>query len=69
MLKAKAGVIAGEIWNALDGAEKNGLTGKEIKKATKLKTDKDLYLGLGWLLREDKISTSEVEGDIFVTLN
>ena len=67
MLKEKAGEIAGMIWNALN--ESKGLTGKEIKKATKLKADKDLYLGLGWLLREDKVSVSEVEGDIFITLN
>jgi hypothetical protein len=66
MLNVKAGEIAGMIWNALNGTD--GLTGKEIKKAAKLKTDKDLYLGLGWLLREDKISTTETEGDIFVTL-
>ena len=25
--------------------------------------DKDLFLGLGWLLREDKISTQEIEGE------
>ena len=54
MLKEKAGEIAGKIWNALNGTE--GLTAKQIKKATKL-VDKDLFLGLGWLLREDKIST------------
>ncbi len=24
--------------------------------------DKDLFLGLGWLLREDKVSVEEVEG-------
>jgi hypothetical protein len=67
MLNVKAGEIAGMIWNSLNETE--GLTGKDIKKAAKLKTDKDLYLGLGWLLREGKISTSEVDGDIFVTLN
>lgn len=67
MLNVKAGEIAGMIWNALNGTK--GLTGKEIKKAAKLKADKDLYLGLGWLLREGKTSVSEVEGDIFVTLN
>ena len=38
------------------------------KKATKL-IDKDFFLGLGWLLREDKVSTSEVEGELFVKLN
>lgn len=66
MLKEKAGIIAGQIWNALNGTE--GLTAKQIKKATKL-VDKDLYLGLGWLLRENKLSIQEVEGDIFIVLN
>ena len=51
-MKEMAGEFAGRIWNALNETE--GLTLKEIKKATKLK-DKELYLGLGWLLREDKV--------------
>lgn len=58
MLKEKAGIIAGQIWNALNGTE--GLTHKQIKKATKL-NDKDFFLGLGWLLREGKVSTSMVK--------
>jgi hypothetical protein len=65
-LKDKAGVVAGEIWEALNGTE--GLSQKQIKKAAKLKADKDFFLGLGWLLREDKVATSEVEGEIFVKL-
>lgn len=65
MLKEKAGETAGKIWNALDGKE--GLTAKQIKKAAKL-VDKELYLGLGWLLREDKVSTKEVKGEVFVSL-
>ena len=48
----QAGEFAGRIWTALNETE--GLTLKEVKKQTKLK-DKELYLGLGWLLREDKI--------------
>ena len=52
MMTEKAGEIAGRIWNALNGSE--GLTLKEIKTTAKLK-EKELYLGLGWLLREDKI--------------
>ena len=52
MLQEKAGAIAGQIWEALNGNE--GLTQKGLKKAAKLKADKDLFLGLGWLLREDK---------------
>ncbi|MDR1004709.1 MAG: winged helix-turn-helix domain-containing protein [Prevotellaceae bacterium] len=65
MFKEKAGETAGKIWNALNGTE--GLTAKQLKKATKL-VDKDLYMGLGWLSREDKISAEEVEGDLFIKL-
>ncbi len=67
MLKERAGEVAGMIWNALDGTE--GLTQKQIKKAAPSKIlDKDFYLGLGWLLREDKIVVSEVDGELFVVL-
>ena len=65
MLKEKAGVIAGTIWNALNETE--GMIAKQLKKATKL-VDKDLFLGLGWLLREDKVSVEEVEGELFIKL-
>ena len=57
--------IAGTIWNALNETE--GMTAKQLKKATKL-VDKDLFLGLGWLLREDKVSVEEVEGELFIKL-
>ena len=50
-----AGAFAGRIWTALNETE--GLTLKEIKTKAKLK-EKELYLGLGWLLREDKIFSS-----------
>lgn len=59
MLKEKAGVIAGEIWNTLN--ENGALDIKALKKMTK-ENEKDLYLGLGWLLREDKIMS---EGNVF----
>ncbi len=65
MLKEKAGVVAGQIWNALNGTE--GLTQKQIKKATKI-VDKDFFLGMGWLLREDKVEISEVKEELFVKL-
>ena len=57
-MKELVGEFAGLIWRALEG--KNALSQKEIKKATKLK-DKEFYLGLGWLLREDKINVTEGE--------
>ena len=59
MLKEKAGVIAGEIWNTLN--ENGALDIKALKKMTK-ENEKELYLGLGWLLREDKILS---EGNVF----
>ena len=48
--------------------KKKEMTQKELKKAAKLKADKDLFLGLGWLLREDKIETKEEEGELSVKL-
>lgn len=65
MLQEKAGELAGKIWTALESSE--GMTQKQLKKAIKI-VDKDFFLGLGWLLREDKLSVSEVEGDLFVKL-
>lgn len=56
MLQEKVGNIAGLIWRALDA--NNNQTYKQIKKATKL-TEKDFNLGIGWLLREDKLTVSE----------
>ncbi len=68
MLKEKAGLNAGQIWNALN--EKGSLTVKELKKASKLTTDKELFLGLGWLLREDKITVEPIDEKEFkVSLN
>ena len=59
-----AGAFAGRIWTALNETE--GLTLKAIKTKTKLK-EKELYLGLGWLLREDKIFiNAEGEDEILI---
>ena len=65
MLQEKAGEVAGKIWTALNETE--GLTQKQVKIATKI-VDKDFFLGLGWLLREDKLTVSEVEGELFLKL-
>ena len=66
MFKEKAGEIAGKIWNALNGTD--GMTVKQLKKVAKVSTEKELYLGLGWLLREDKILVEEADKDVFVKL-
>lgn len=65
MLKEQAGELAGLLWNTLNGTE--GMLLKQLKKLTKL-TDKNLYLGLGWLLREDKVVVEEMDGELFAKL-
>ena len=63
MMTTKIGENAGLIWNALQGG---ALTFKALKKATKLKND-ELYLALGWLAREAKVSFAEGD-DLTITL-
>ena len=58
--------MAGQIWEALNGTE--GLKHKQIMNATRLKADKAFFLGMRRQRREDKVVTSEVEGEIFVKL-
>ena len=61
------GYNAGLVWNALNEADALGL--RQIKKITKLK-DKELYLALGWLARENKIAIAEGEDakDLIISL-
>ncbi len=61
------GTIAGQIWVALN--ENGALNNKDLKKAAKIKTDKELFLGLGWLLREGKVTVTEEGKDIIIALN
>jgi hypothetical protein len=66
-MNEKVGTIAGQIWTALN--ENGALNTKDLKKAAKVKNEKDLFLGLGWLLREDKVTITEAEKDFIVALN
>ncbi len=63
----KIGTVAGQIWVALN--ENGALNSKDLKKAAKVKTEKELCMGLGWLLREGKVSIKEEAKDILVVLN
>ena len=56
-----AGLLAGATWTALN--ENGAMNAKDLKKAAKIKTDKELYLALGWLLREDKLAIAGDEKD------
>ena len=65
-MTALVGTWAGAVWTALN--ENGALNTKDLKKAAKVKTDKDLYLALGWLLREDKVEVTEADKVMTVTL-
>ena len=67
MLAEKVGEFAGLVWNALNAREA-GLNAKDLKKATKLKKNEEIFMALGWLLREDKINAVETEEDVVYSL-
>ena len=61
-----AGSLAGAIWTALN--ENGAMSAKDLKKAAKVKTEKEMFLGLGWLLREDKLSVAGDEKEPTISL-
>ena len=64
IMVTKIGENAGRIWGAL---QEGALDLKALKKATKLKNE-ELYLALGWLAREGKLTFEEKEADTIVAL-
>ncbi len=66
-MRNQIGANAGEVWRAL---EQNGkpMDIKAIKKATTLKTEKDVYAALGWLAKEDKLIFEGEGKDLLVSL-
>ncbi len=65
-MNEKVGTMAGAIWTALN--ENGVMTAKDLKKVVKAKTDKELFLAIGWLLREDKLNVVEDEKNINLSL-
>ncbi len=60
------GTNAGLVWNALNTGGK--MTLKAVKKATKIRAEKDMYAALGWLAKEGKLSFEELNGETYVSL-
>ena len=58
-LEEKAGILAGKVWEYLN--ENGESTEKEIMKGIKVRRATELYLALGWLLREGKLNESGTE--------
>ena len=54
------GTNAGLVWNVLNEGGK--MSFKAVKKATKIKAEKDMYAAFGWLAKEGKLAFEEIEG-------
>jgi len=65
MITNAIGTNAGNIWKLLD--ESKELSTKQIKVKLNI-TEKDLYLALGWLARETKLSFFENGKEMMVAL-
>ena len=65
-MTALVGTLAGAIWTALN--ENGALNTKDLKKVAKIKSDKELYLAMGWLCREDKLNVVEEGKEITLSL-
>ena len=60
------GTNAGLVWRALSKAGRMSV--KELKKETKLRTDKELFAAIGWLAKEGKIESGEKDSEIYCWL-
>jgi hypothetical protein len=57
---------AGFVWNALNDGGRMSL--KEVKKAARIKTEKELFAAIGWLAKEGKLVFDETDGDTCIAL-
>jgi hypothetical protein len=60
------GTNAGLVWRALNKGGRMSI--KDIKKETKIRKEKDVYMAVGWLAKEGKIDLSEQEGETSIWL-
>ena len=65
MITNEIGINAGKIWNILN--KNRDMSIKLIKKSLTL-DDKSVYMALGWLAREDKITFYEEKTEFKVML-
>jgi hypothetical protein len=65
MLKMKIGENAGIIWQTVNAKGEQNVSA--LKKSTRL-DDKNLYLALGWLAKENKIIFTQKQRQIMIGL-
>lgn len=58
---------AGVVWRTLDESTEP-LTVKQLKRLTKLRTERDVNLAIGWLAKENKVVFDTSEKEFTVTL-
>lgn len=63
---AYIGTNAGLVWNALNELGKMDV--KQLKKATKIRTEKDIYAALGWLAKEEKLTFEYQDKTLLISL-
>ncbi|WP_455107224.1 winged helix-turn-helix domain-containing protein [Porphyromonas sp.] len=62
----RIGINAGLVWNALDKLGKMDV--KALRKATKLRSDKELFAAIGWLAKEGKLLFDESGEELLIEL-
>ena len=62
----RIGTNAGLVWNALNSLGKMDI--KALRKATKLRSDKELFAAIGWLAKEGKLLFDESGEELLVEL-
>lgn len=60
------GTNAGLVWNALDSLGKMDV--KQLKKVTKIRTERDIYMAVGWLAKEGKLSFEDEGSAMLIAL-
>ena len=66
MINENVGQNAGAVWTLL--SQNGAMNTKNLKKAAKIRCDKDLYMAIGWLLREDKLTVMEEDKEVILSL-
>ena len=61
------GTNAGLVWRDL--SKTGRISVKELKKETKLRTDKELFAAIGWLAKEEKLESEEKDSEIYFWLS
>ena len=66
MIKYKIGQNAGILWQLID--KEGEIDCKKLMKLSEIKSDKDFYMAIGWLSRENKVCFFETDDGLQIGL-